>query len=387
MPPSARQYGDQARRRVALITNMCPPYRYPLFELLAREFETTFYFFSTGDEPYRGAAQHQPGNLAVRDLHRINVAGQPLSIGLNEELRREPYDAVIKCINGRLMLPYVYALAKRRGIPFVLWTGTWHHPRTISHRLTRGIVEGIYRGADAIVAYGDHVKDFLKSNSRIEPEKTYVSGQAIDPAPFRTVTPTFDSPAVILFIGQLEPHKGVRELISAFQALDDKNARLRMAGTGSLEQEVRAHAEADARIEILGHLMHRDLPAEFASARCLVLPAITTSLYRECWGLVVNEAMSSGIPVITSDAVGAAAGGLVRDGSNGFVFPEGDRGALIAAMQRMVGNGSLARSLGTQARMDVSKYNYPRMAGAFADAIEHAIAAKRGQASLRSHSR
>lgn len=379
-----KQTRDQSRRRVALITNLCPNYRYPLFELLGKDLNTTFYFFSAGNERYRGALQHEPGNLPVRSPRQITLAGHPLMIGLERELRRGRYDVIVKCINGRLMLPYVYTLAKRRDIPFVLWTGIWHHPRTVSHRVTRPLTERIYRGADAIVTYGDHVKEYLQGISGVAPEKSYVAGQAIDPAPFRVLKPAFEEPAVILFVGQLEDHKGIRDLLGAFGAVQDQNARLRLAGTGSLEQEVRERAGADSRVEILGHVKHAELPAELASGRCLVLPAVTTERYRECWGLVVNEAMAAGIPVITTDAVGAAAGGLVRDGRNGFVVPERNQESLAAAMRRLIADPSLAESMGAQARVDVSRYDYRRMADAFANAIDHAVAVKDRSAGVHS---
>jgi glycosyltransferase involved in cell wall biosynthesis len=361
---------------VALIANLCPNYRHPLFELLEKEFDTTFYFFSAGNERYRGELLHEPGDLSVREPRQITIAGHPLMIGLERELRRGRFDVIVKCINGRLMLPYVYTLAKRKDIPFVLWTGIWHHPQTVSHRVTRPFVERIYRGADAIVTYGDHVNDFLQAVPGVTPEKAYVAGQAIDPAPFRVVKPEFKAPAVILFVGQLEDHKGIRDLLGAFNAVEDQNARLRLAGAGSLEREVRVRASTDSRVEILGHVQHAALPAELASARCLALPAVTTDRYRECWGLVVNEAMAAGIPVITSDAVGAAAGGLVRNGRNGFVVPEGNQESLAAAMRRLIADPSLAESMGTQARIDVSKFDYRRMVHAFVDAIDHAVAVR-----------
>ncbi len=66
----------------------------------------------------------------------------------------------------------------------------------------------------------------------------------------------------------------------------------------------------------------------YAACDVLVLPSIPTRTFREPWGLVVNEAMNRGLAVIASDAVGAAAGGLVRDGRNGLVVPAGDPAAL-----------------------------------------------------------
>src|ERR1022692_1362475 len=138
--------------RVAFITNLCPYYRRPLFALLAERLDTTFYFFSEENEPYLGSAiRHEADDLPVREVRRIRISGNPLLIGLERELRPERYDIVVKDINGRLMVPYVYQLARRRNLPFVLWTGMWHHPQTLTHRLTRSMVESVYRGSDAIV--------------------------------------------------------------------------------------------------------------------------------------------------------------------------------------------------------------------------------------------
>ena len=63
-------------------------------------------------------------------------------------------------------------------------------------------------------------------------------------------------------------------------------------------------------------------------ATCWSCRRSPTRTFREPWGLVVNEAMNRGLAVIATDAVGAAAGGLVRDGSNGLVVPAGDSAAL-----------------------------------------------------------
>ncbi len=76
----------------------------------------------------------------------------------------------------------------------------------------------------------------------------------------------------------------------------------------------------------------------------LVLPSIPDATFREPWGLVVNEAMNQGLAVIATDAVGAAAGGLVRDGRNGLVVPAGDSArARAGALTRLAGDGALRR--------------------------------------------
>jgi glycosyltransferase involved in cell wall biosynthesis len=87
--------------------------------------------------------------------------------------------------------------------------------------------------------------------------------------------------------------------------------------------------------------------------------------------LVVNEAMLQGTPAITSDAVGAAAGGLVRDGHNGLVAPAGDPDALAARLSTLAGNPELRARLGEAAREDASRYT-PQ---AWASGVSRALAA------------
>jgi glycosyltransferase involved in cell wall biosynthesis len=73
--------------------------------------------------------------------------------------------------------------------------------------------------------------------------------------------------------------------------------------------------------------------------------------------------------VISSDAVGAAAGGLVRNGTNGLIVPSGDSGALARAMGRLAGDRELRRRLGAQGAQDVLAYSHEAWAHGFSEAL------------------
>jgi glycosyltransferase involved in cell wall biosynthesis len=358
--------------RVAFITNLCPHYRLPLFDLLAQRFEIDFYFHSEGEERY-WSPHLRPisGNFRRVPLRRVRVLGQPLLPGLASRLTRDRYDVVVKCLNGRLMVPYVFALVRARRLPIVLWTGMWHHPQTLAHRVTAPLTDAVYRAADAVVVYGGHVERYLTTEHRTAAGKIFVAGQAVTGEGVVPVDPGANQS--ILFVGQLEERKGIRDLLEAFSRLPD-HARLRLVGAGTLERLVRAAAAADPRIEVVGHVPQAELPHELARARCLVLPSVTTATDKEPWGLVVNEAMNAGLPVVATDAVGAAAGGLVVDKRNGYVVAERRPAALAEALTDLVSDARLAREFGANARRDVSAFNFGRMADAFTLAIEHAIA-------------
>jgi glycosyltransferase involved in cell wall biosynthesis len=370
------------RRRIAFVTHFCPHYRRRLFEKIAERTEADFIFFAE-DSP-QGHWNHRipvtrDGSFRRVELRRVRFPrNQVLTLGLALMLSRSRYDAVVKCLNGKLMVPFVMIVSRLRGLPVVVWTGMWHHPVTRFHRYTRWLTNAVYRHADAIVVYGEHVKRALVAVPGVDSDKIFIAGQAVEPGPFEAIRAQLNgsSPPTLLYIGQFKDCKGLFDLLEAFMSIEDPDARLRLAGNGVLEAELRSRAAEDPRIQILGYIPPEQMPAQFLSTRCLVLPSITTRLERETWGLVVNEAMHAGIPVIATDAVGAAAGGLVRDGSNGFVVPERDPRALAAAMRRLIDDPGLARALGQQASADVARFTHAAMAEAFVEAIEYAIASR-----------
>ena len=122
-------------------------------------------------------------------------------------------------------------------------------------------------------------------------------------------------------------------------------------------------------MRVIGTLARDRLPAAYASAAFAMLPSIPTPRFREPWGLVCNEAMHQGRPMIVSDAVGAAAGGLVRDHETGLVVPAGNPRALADAIRRLLGDEDLRNRLGTAARAAVSAYTPDAMAAAFGRAL------------------
>jgi glycosyltransferase involved in cell wall biosynthesis len=116
-------------------------------------------------------------------------------------------------------------------------------------------------------------------------------------------------------------------------------------------------------------------PAEvrnfYAGSDVVVLPSVFTRAFREPWGLVVNEAFDQGVPVIATDAVGAAAGGLVAHERTGLVVPAGAPGPLAAALRRVHDDPGLRRRLGAAAREAVRAYSHD----AWADGMSRGLAA------------
>ena len=281
------------------------------------------------------------------------------------------YRAVIGGLGGRVALPATYLAARRARVPFVLWASLWAHPRTAAHAVSFLPMRAIYKRADAVVTYGPHVTRYVEQYR--DAGNVFEAPQAVDPAVFaRPVSDAERAAArerlgdgfVALFVGRLVPEKGIATLLEAWQRASlTAGATLAFAGAGPFPV-------AGPGVRVLGPIARNDLPPLYAAADVLVLPSIATATFREPWGLVTNEAMHQGTPVIASDAVGAAAGGLVVDGRTGMVVPAGDADALAARLTALASAPDLARKLGAEAKAKVAGYTPENWALGMSRALE-----------------
>lgn len=138
---------------------------------------------------------------------------------------------------------------------------------------------------------------------------------------------------VVLFAGKLLPFKRPLDVVHAISIVraQGTDSRLMIAGSGPLEEElIELAAKLDVPVDLLGFQNQSQMPAAYSAADVLALP----SDGRETWGLVVNEALASGLPVIVSDQAGCAPD-LAADRDVGRTFKMGDIRSLSAAIQLM----------------------------------------------------
>jgi glycosyltransferase involved in cell wall biosynthesis len=183
-------------------------------------------------------------------------------------------------------------------------------------------------------------------------------------AAFRAAQAIPDGP-VVLYTGRLVSEKGLDVLASAWPQVAGP-ATLVVVGDGPL----RAKLASVPRVTVLGALERERLPVAYRLASATVVPSVPTRRFREPWGLVCNESLHQGTPVIATSAVGAVAGGLVRDGETGLVVSPGDAPALAAAVNRLLGDRHLAGRLGAAGREAAAAYTYEAMVSAFGRALE-----------------
>jgi glycosyltransferase involved in cell wall biosynthesis len=333
---------------VLFVTNHAPPFRVGAFGAL-HERENVVFALIGGD------VRHGGGGTGARELPFPAIFPAQRAVARLAASGR--FRAVVAGLSGKVALPAAYAGARAGRVPFVLWATIWRHPRTPAHALSYLPLRHLYRHADAIATYGPHVSAYVRTKHPKGP--VFEAPQSVD-ATFWSAhaAPERHGDFQILFAGRLAPEKGVDVLAAAW----DGEGALVLAGDGPLEV-----SGAIRR----GPCEPTDLRNLYAGSDVVVVPSIPTRDFLEPWGLVVNEAFHQGVPVIATDAVGAAAGGLVQHERTGLVVPAGDRAALRAAIQRLHRDPALRARLGDTAREAVSKHTH----AAWAEGMSSALAA------------
>lgn len=285
--------------------------------------------------------------------------------------------AVVVSTGGRIALPGAWAGARRAKVPLILWTSLWAHPRTAAHTLSYPLMLRLYRSAEAIVTYGPHVSAYVRARGA---RNAHVAPQSVDndfwgaPDVSPPTTPRWPSETVVkfLFAGRPVREKGLGVLIEAWlqSGLTAPSAALVLVGVGSIPPWIPADGAVWREIVHLDAVPPMQLRDLYAAVDALVVPSIATRTFHEPWGLVVNEAMNRKLPVIASDAVGAVAGGLVRDGHNGLVVPAGDPRTLAHALRQLAADAPLRARLGAAGARDVQAYTYDAWAQGFSRALD-----------------
>lgn len=349
-------------RPACLITGTLSEYRQDPFRLLAAAEDVEVIAWRDAGPSVEGLTVHRTGQFGAVRL----VAS-----------RR--YRAVICGLGGRIALPGAYLAARARGIPFVLWATIWSHPRTPAHALSYLPTLHLYRNADAIVTYGPHVSAYVARHRKagnifeapqaVEVEHFSQPVSEVARAAVRSFLATPEDGLLVLFAGRLVREKGVEVLLEAWKLAGlGHGAVLALAGDGPLRHVVERRGSG---VRSLGYLPRSKLRSLYAAADILVLPSIRTATFAEPWGLVVNEAMLQGTPVIATDAVGAVVGGLVQDKRNGLVVPAGDPVSLAAGLRTLAKNQELRERLGHAAREDAARLT-PQ---AWAEGLRQALSA------------
>ncbi len=391
--------------KIALITNFCPFYRIKLFKILAEKINAEFFFFSDASEKnWETLNVVNNDGIPVVPLLTPGMSKVNLLLKLWKKLRVNDYDVYIQGISGRLIVPLTYIAARLRKKQFIVWTGFWNHPNTFFHRLTFPIVKYIYRHSDAVVTYGTHVRDYLISLG-VDEKKIFIAQNTADNELYNKKVSEnekleliksldAENKKIVLFVGRLSTEKGVDILLEAVLNLKSKitnhklnqiplapfkkggiNLKFFIVGRGPEKEHLQNFCEQNNldNVLFLDYVPNDQLYKYYNIADIVAVPSITTPVFKEPWGLIVNEAMNQSAVVIASDAVGAAMGGLIHDGENGIIVPEKNPAALSKAIKNVLSDDNYRIKLSITAKETIQKWTYDKMAQGFIDAVESVV--------------
>lgn len=353
------------RRRVVLLTEIPAPYRIPLFNALATrvDLEVVFLARRNPERPYALHEEELQFQRRVLPHRELTVRGRWLVLNRGVLAALRGADAVV--VGGWNQPAFWLALAWARATrtPAVGWVESTLTDRrsTRSGPAKRTLV----RFCSAFVVPGAAAREYvetLASAARIEQAPNAVDSALFASRVLDRNTLRADlglDGCCFLYVGRLAPEKGVDVLLRAFADVDGE---LVVAGSGP--EEARLRRLAPPRVRFLGHLERDELPAWYAAADVLVLPSLS-----EPWGMPLNEAAAAGLPLVATDAVGAARE-LVEPGANGLVVPAGDVDALHDALGRLAGDERFRREAGARSRELAARLTPERWAEAVARLVE-----------------
>ena len=363
MTAATGQEGRQRGIRVAFVSVVPSPYQRDLFAAIAARSDVTprvFYMERAAPDspwPERPLAPYEsflPGFWFPIGSARVHVNWRLPS----------PRDFDVIVCNTLMSLTGQWLMRRKlRPFPKGRWM-FWGEKLGLRSRKHDMLTAPLHR-ASAIAAIGTWAeRDYA---ARFPATRIFNIPYHCDLAPFAAEPRPPREPGTVtfLFCGQMIARKGVDPLLAAFATLPD-NARLLLVGREAELPSMLARLAAPVRgrVRYAGFQPPEALPRLFAQADVFVLPS-----RHDGWGVVVNQALGAGLPILASESVGAAHD-LVRAGENGFTFPADDANALAAVMLRYATNPTLAQTHGEASRRMSADWTPARGAERWARALQ-----------------
>ena len=158
----------------------------------------------------------------------------------------------------------------------------------------------------------------------------------------------------VLFVGRIDKNKGIHYLLDAISKLDQSKFEFTLVGKGSLESEV-ISASKEYPIKYLGYIHNKkQLAKVYSSSDIFILPSYKTKSWEELFGIVLIEAMSSGLVCVTTDCVGQRE--IIDNNVNGMLIKQRDSRSIVNALNTLYSKPKLRINLGRNARETVMNY-------------------------------
>lgn len=383
------------KKKVVIIHNIMAPYRFPLFAEIAKseKIDLEVWFLSESAKNRRWRIKEKidlPFKYKVLPKIELNFFGKDLFTWIFSptfpwKLLRSNYDVLISAGWLDFACQAGFIISKILRKPYILWSESTANEPSWRRNLASLLVKTIVCHSDACLPTSTRAKKYLVSLGAKE-KKNFIGISTIDIDYFKKTSKlTFTQKSqlkkkleiqnsrLILFVGQLIERKGVKFLLQAYQQavnkLKNSDWGLLIVGYGPQQEDLKILCKRQKIKDVYfcGHVEIDEMPKMYGLADLFVLPSL-----EETFGLVINEAMASGLPIITTNNVGSCLD-LVNPGENGFVIPAGNVTELSNAIIKIISNPDLLSKMGKKSSEMINKFGPKDQAKSFLQAINYVI--------------
>ena len=369
--------------KVFLLHSEISPYRLPLFEELSKKVDLQVCFCQSKSKKRLWDSSTNGYSFKRNVLKFINVGQLIVNYSLPFEITYSGYHVYIIDDDPRLTFSklFVFLVAKLFRKPIVVWTGAIEEGyydkmnQLINRHLLSPLRRVVYNYSNAFVPYSSKTMEFLIKNG--VPKKKIRNGISqtigkkdlngeVDPSQQKRLKQKLGikDKKIILFVGYLTGRKGVTELVEAFKQMNRNDAALVIAGAGKDLARLRKAVTGVKNIYFPGYVSGAKKATYYAAADIFVMPT-----FADPWGLVINEAMMFGLPIITTTAAGASE--LVQ--GNGVIIEPGNSKALTQALEYLLDNDEIRKEMGRKSREIIKEYTTERAVETFTKAIAYCL--------------
>ena len=381
-----------SKTRVVMIVPPPTPYRLPFFNLIGARDDLDVTILFCGDkEPTRGFQMSMGSGFKYEFLKGFNITFHGgdeyfyfVNPGVFGRLKSIPHDCLV--LSGYFLFASQIGILRSifKKVPYLIWSEShlakqrsafrsWTKDVFVAPLIRRasGLLVTGTMSAQFMMHYGAEkrrifrvcntpdVNLFIERGLELSKRKAEIRARlGIDPqAP------------VVLFLGRFVEKKGLQHLFPAFEKIRAQfpNAKLLMVGDGPYRPAMEPWiAKLGSSVQMEGFKQLDDLPEYYAAADLFVVPSLD-----EPWGVVINEAMAAGLPVVATTVCGATPD-LIRNGQNGFAIEPGDVQGLADAMAKVLALGDRGKAMGDLSREIIRDWTPENSAEEFAMAAKFA---------------
>lgn len=250
----------------------------------------------------------------------------------------------------------VWCFLRRKKV--VLFAESWYGDSPLKNAL-KGMF--LHLAAKGFLVSGQRARHHFETRLGILAEKIKMGYSVVDNEHF-AAQEEVGREKILLCVARFSPEKNLEKLIGAFeQSALSREWKLLLVGGGPLKEHLEKIISKPGKVQMLDWLSYEALPLLYAQASCFILPSTF-----EPWGLVVNEAMAAGLPVVVSKACGCAPD--LVDTSNGWIFDPEETGDLVNTLNTISQESENAlRQMGKSSFQKIQRFSVKNWARHFID--------------------